>query len=250
MRSLFFGLCILGCVTSCFCQDQGTYRLTLGLNYNDQARKQPSFRDKESVPSKLEYWLFTSLSVRVQSALLVSKNQISPGQRATGRGDAVAGGTYTLFDYDKTHPIGFQFDYQVKFPSAVKGLGNDQFEHQVLGIIYRNFLDDRLYGEFDAGALISGRQGKSDTSTPLFSLIETYGLIAKVGDPKSFKWTLFNETDYSPAAAGSATSITGIDQLVYVFSDKWTFRFGPNYAVTPYDSRFGLRRGSKIYRSP
>ncbi len=244
MRTLVFCLCITGCAANCFGQgDPGTYKLTLGVNYSDRARKQPSFQDKEALPAELEYWFFKNFTMRLQSSLLISNNGLSPSERETGRGDAVVGGTFTFVDYDKDHPLGVQVDYQVKFPTAVKGLGTDHFDHQVLGIIYRNFLHDRLYGELDGGAQVVGQTGKSAASVLLFSLIETYGLVAKPGNPKSFRWTLYNETDYSPAAAGNPSSVTGLTQLVYVLNDKWTFKFGPNYAFTPYDSRFGFAIG-------
>jgi len=243
MRQLLLGFFLVAVlVGGGLAQDAGDYTVNLGMNFSDQARKQPTFLNKETVPSKVEYWLRSDLSLRVQSTLLISRESL-PKMRNTGRGDAILGATYTLFDYDNDHPFGFSLDYQIKFPTAIKGLGSDQTDHQVTGTLYRTFSKGRLYTEFDGGAYIAGQQGRSDISTAQFSLVEIVGLGKAPAKGKAYKWKLLNETDYSPAAAGSPTSIVQINQIIRVFSPVWSIRFGPNYAITPYDSRFGFAAG-------
>jgi hypothetical protein len=245
MRKLICCLFFAGAASMCFGQAPGAYSLNLGLNFSDQARKKPTFRNKESIPSTFQFWLLKSFAMRVQTPLLLSKVRLPSDRRVSGRGDTSVGAAFTLVDIDQTHPFAIQLDYKVKLPSAIKGLGSDQTDHQALAIFNTRFLkDDKLQLEFDGGTLMIGRKGKTSASSPQFSFIETYGLVALEGTPKNFKWLFFNENDYAPAAAGNPSSFIAIHQLVYVHKDV-TFRFGPNYALTPYDSRFGFAVGVK-----
>jgi len=225
--------------SSCCAQDAGDYTLRLGFNYNDRSRRDPAFSNKESVPGKFEYWLAATFSVRVQSSLLVSKSPLI-GPRTSGRGDAILGATYTFVDNDDTHPLGISLDYQIKFPTAIKGLGTDQTDHQITGTLYKSFAQKRVYTEFDGGTYIAGQKGRSDIVTPQFSLIQIIGLGRMPAKGKFYKWKLLNETDYSPPATGSPTSVVATNQLIRTFSPTWSLRFGPNFAITPYDSRFGF----------
>jgi len=243
MRRAFLFLCILSSFAACaYGQQKNDYTLNLGFNYGDRARKQPTFSDKETVPGKFEYWVFDNLSVRVQSSLLVSKNSVAK-VRSSGRGDAFLGANFTLVDFDPTHPLGISFDYQVKIPTAIKGLGTDKVDHQITATLYRNFAQNRVYAEFDGGTYIAGQQGRTDIAAPQFSIIETVGLGKLPAEGTSYKWKLLNETDYSPAATGSPSSIVETVLIINTISPRWNFKFGPNFAITPYDSRFGFSAG-------
>jgi hypothetical protein len=240
MKLPSFLLLLVILAANCVAQDRNDYQLSLGLNYSDRARKNSNFRNKETTPTSFQWQATADLSLTVSASLLTSNYPI-PGSRATGRGDTTVGASYRFLNA-QVYPFGLTFGYTYKIPTAIKGLGTDQGDHQFTAIVNRKFLKDRVAGEFHAGALISGLQGGKTFSTPQFAFVETTGL-GKLRDPKdTYVWSWLHETDLAPAAGGSPASVTE-SNLVQWSPSAFTFAFGPNYAFTPYDSRVGFSVG-------
>jgi hypothetical protein len=237
----FFMLLITTLASTCLAQDRNDYQLSLGLNYSDRARKNSNFRNKETTPASFQWQATQDLSLTISASLLTSNFPI-PGSRATGRGDTTVGASYRLLNAE-VYPFGFTFAYTYKIPTAIKGLGTDQGDHQLTGIVNRKFFKYRVAGEFHAGDLISGLPAGKPSSTPQFAFVETTGL-GRLRDPKdSYVWSWLHETDLSPAAGGSPASVTESNLVEWSPSAAFAFAFGPNYAFTPYDSRLGFSVG-------
>jgi hypothetical protein len=240
-------LVLFGCISlgiSCLAQSQqNDYTLSLGFNYKDQARKKPTFNDKETSPASFTYQPLDVLSITVASSLLVSKNSLNDN-RQSGRGDTTLGGSFKVFDR-AVYPAGLTLAYTVKFPTAVKGLGTDQYDHEIKALVGRKFSQTRLtLLELDGGVLITGRQAKSSLTTPQFSLIESIGLGTK--QSQKYKWNWLHKTDFAAAAGGNAASVTDTNQFIYQATKSISVLLGPTYAFTPYDSRFGFAGGIKF----
>ncbi len=242
MKVLAFLLLLLAPAAECCAQDRNDYQLTFGLNYSDRARKNSSFRNKESIPASFQWQATQNIALTISASLLTS-NYPLPGSRATGRGDATAGASYRLLNaQEPLYPFGLTFAYTYKIPTAVKGLGTDQGDHQFTAIADRKFFDYRVAGEFHAGALISGLPGGKTSSTPQFAFVETTGLGKLHGPKDSYLWSWLHETDFSPTVASNPASVTE-SNLIQWSPSAFTFVFGPNYAFTPYDSRVGFSVG-------
>jgi hypothetical protein len=238
---IVFLLLLLSFTPHCAAQDRNDYQLSFGLNYSDRARKNSNFKNKETTPASFQWQATQDLSLTVASALLTSNFPI-PGTRATGRGDTTVGASYRLLNA-QVYPFGLTFAYTYKIPTAIKGLGTDEGDHQITVIVNRKFLDSRVAGEFHAGALVAGLTGGKTSTTPQFAVVETIGLgkLRKPNDP--YVWSWAHETDLSPAAGGNPASATETNLVQWSPSPLFTFAFGPNYAFTPYDSRVGFSVG-------
>lgn len=242
MKSLFIFLLLLGFALTCAAQDRNDYQLSFGLNYSDRARKNPTFENKQTTPASFQWQATQDLSLTVSAALLVSTVPI-PGTRATGRGDTTLGASYRLLNAQAGYPFSLTFAYTYKVPTAIKGLGTDQGDHQVTAILNRKFFQSRVTGEFHGGALIAGLSGGKTSTTPQFAVVETIGL-GKLRDPNTpYIWSWAHETDLSPAAGGNPASATETNLVQWAPTEAFTFAIGPNYAFTPYDSRVGFSVG-------
>jgi hypothetical protein len=227
---------------SAFAQSLGDFQLSYGYNYGLGARKDALSSDKQSAPGKFTVFLSSKLSLRVEtSSVKSSKTEGRP--RNTGIGDTSFGANFQLLteDPEKKWP-GFAVDYSAKIPTASKGLGSGEVDHQILGILSRTFTK-RLYGEIDGGVYISGVAQGASTKSGLISIIGSIGLgPARRGD---FKWSLLEEIDLATAVTGTPTSLTSTLLLSRTLSPKWTLVAGSNAGITPYDPKVGFTFGVK-----
>ncbi len=163
--------------------------------------------------------------------------------RNTGAGDTTFGTNFVLVteDPEQKHPA-FAVDYSAKVPTASKGLGSGDVDHQLLGILSRGFTK-RLYGEIDGGVYIAGVARGASTKSGLVSLVGSSGLGHDSGG--DFRWTVLEEVDLGTAVQGSPTSLTSTTLLSRNLSSKWTLVGGINVGVTPYDPKFGITFGIK-----
>jgi hypothetical protein len=223
-------------------QTLGDFQLSYGYNFGLGARKDALSSSKQSAPGKFTIFLSSRLSLRVESSSIKSlKTEGEP--RNTGIGDTSFAANFQLLseDPEKKWP-GLALDYSAKIPTASKGLGSGEVDHQILGILSRTFTK-RLYGEIDGGVYVSGVAQGTNTKSGLISVIGSSGLgPARGGD---FKWSLLEEIDYATAVTGTPTSLTSTLLLSRTLSPKWTLVGGVNAGITPYDPKFGFTFGVK-----
>jgi hypothetical protein len=239
---LFLGSLLFGGGTLAFGQSFGDFQLSYGYNYGLGARKDILSSNKESAPAKFAFFFSPRFSVRVEVSSI--KSQRTEGQaRNTGAGDTTFGTNFVLVTEDpqKKRPA-LAIDYSAKAPTACKGLGSGEVDHQLLGILSRS-CTKRLYGEIDAGAYIAGVAQGASTKSGLVSVIGTSGVGHDNGG--DFRWAVLEEVDLGTAVQGSPTSLTSTTLLSRILSSKWTLVGGINVGITPFDPKFGLTLGIK-----
>jgi len=219
-----------------FSQNSGDFALSYGFNYTGQARRDNIVAPKEKGPGSLKFWVQPRIFLYVQSDTFKSSKP-SGATRNTGVGDTVTGVDFTLLQENsqKRRPE-IDLDYSAKLPTAGKGLGSGQVDHQIYAAFVRSF--GRFAFELDAGDYVAGLPQGGSAQSAILTLVEEAGL----GHPSKsgeFKWKWSNEIDGASAAGGDPSEAYDLSSLSYKMSPRVSVVAGLRVGITPFTPRFG-----------
>jgi hypothetical protein len=227
---------LLATAPEAFSQNAGDFALSYGFNYTGQARRDNVVAPKEKGPGSLKVWAHPRLFFYVQSDTFKSSKP-SGSARNTGVGDTVTGLDLMLLQENspkKTPEI--DFDYSAKLPTASKGLGTGQVDHQLYLAVVKSF--NRFSFELDGGDYIAGLQKGGSVHSAILTVVEEAGLghPSKSGD---YKWKWSNEIDGSGAAGGDPSEAYGLSSLSCKLSSRVSLVSGVRVGITPFTPKFG-----------
>jgi hypothetical protein len=217
-------------------QNSGDFALAYGFNYTGQARRENAVAPKEKGPGSFKFWLHPRLFLYVQSDTFKS-SKLSGAMRTTGVGDTVTGLDFTLLNENsqkKTPEI--DLDYSAKLPTASRGLGSGQVDHQIYAAFVRSF--GRFSLELDAGDYIAGLPQGGSAHSAILTLVEEAGL----GHPSKsgeYKWKWSNEIDGASAAGGDPSEAYDLSSLTYKLAPRVSLVSGVRVGLTPFTPKFG-----------
>ncbi len=217
-------------------QSAGDFSVSYGYSYSGQARRPNLVASKQKGPGSLKLWLHPRVFLYVQSDTFKSSKP-SSSVRNTGVGDTVTGVDFMLMQENVTkYTPEIDLDYSAKLPTASKGLGSGQVDHQLYLAILKSF--DRFSLELDAGDSISGLKHGGPVHSAIFSLVEEAGL----GHPNksgAYKWKWSNEIDTASAAGGDPFEAYDVSSISYKLNQKVRIVSGLRIGITPFTPKFG-----------
>jgi hypothetical protein len=216
----------------------GEFKISYGINYDQQSRASTTSSDKESGPGSFQVWLSSRFAMHVSSSTFKSAGY-STKARQTGVGDVAIGGLFQMFNEDiqGIRPA-LSLDYTAKIPTADKAVGGSgELDHQVKGSLSKAF-STRSSAQLDSGIYLTGKSVGGYAPRAIVAAAVQVGL----GHPPNdrFVWTLSNEFNSASSYQLGPADLYHNIALQRKLPGGFALRSGVKVGLTPYTARFGL----------